>query len=327
MTDDASTEDDRAATNTQTPWGRRLVRPLLSIAGLGIAIHVIYPQLGELSQGIDALTAGRWPWLAAAFAASGSVFLASAWTVRATVDGEQVRWVELVFVQVGAGFVSSVTPLALGGAAANQSYLVKRGVSAPAAAAAVGLNLAATFLSHGLLLVVLLPFAASALPASIPLPPHQTVLEVAIGVFAIGAIIFWLPRSRRTVLDTLRPMGHAFGGLVADPRRGVETMVSVVVMNLAFGVALWTSAKAFGVDPGFVAILEVYLVAAVIGAVSPTPGGLGPMEAALIAGLGRLGIPAGESVAIALTFRIVTYWVPMPIGAVTLGWLRRRGMV
>lgn len=322
-------EPDDAPTESPTVgrWGRPLLRPILAVVGLGIAIHVVYPQLGQLNRGLDALAAGRWPWLVGALVGSALVFLASAWTVRATVEGSSVRWRELVPVQVAAGFISSITPLAVGGAVTNQSYLTRRGVPASTATAAVGLNVAATFLSHAILLAVLVPFAAAALPTRIALPPHQVVLEVAIGVFVVGAVVFWLPRSRRAVVRAVLPVARAFKELAANPRRGIEVSVSVAAMNVAFGLTLWASAAAFGQHPGFTAVLAVYLVAAVVGAVSPTPGGLGPMEAALIAGLGRVGVPAGESVAIALTFRVMTYWIPLPIGAMTLGWLKRRDMV
>ena len=61
--------------------------------------------------------------------------------------------------------------------------------------------------------------------------------------------------------------------------------------------------------------------AATIAAVSPTPGGLGAMEAALVAALTRLGVEAGSAVAAALTFRLVTFWLPLPVG----GWALRTG--
>ena len=60
----------------------------------------------------------------------------------------------------------------------------------------------------------------------------------------------------------------------------------------------------------------VYLGASVIAAASPTPGGLGAIEAAPIAGLTGIGISSGPAVSAVLVYRLATYWLP-----VLPGWL------
>jgi uncharacterized membrane protein YbhN (UPF0104 family) len=47
---------------------------------------------------------------------------------------------------------------------------------------------------------------------------------------------------------------------------------------------------------------------------TPTPGGIGGAEAALTAGLVASGQSAADSLAAALLFRAVTYWLPMVLG-------------
>jgi undecaprenyl-diphosphatase len=63
------------------------------------------------------------------------------------------------------------------------------------------------------------------------------------------------------------------------------------------------------------------MLAATLSAVAPTPGGLGAMEAALVTALVRLGVETGAAVASVLTFRLATFWLPIPLGA----WVLRRG--
>jgi glycosyltransferase 2 family protein len=67
----------------------------------------------------------------------------------------------------------------------------------------------------------------------------------------------------------------------------------------------------------------VYLAAPVLAAVAPTPGGLGAVEAALIAGLAGAGMSSGLAVSTVLLFRLVTYWLPVAPGWVSLRLLRR----
>jgi undecaprenyl-diphosphatase len=69
----------------------------------------------------------------------------------------------------------------------------------------------------------------------------------------------------------------------------------------------------------------VYLGAAAIGSVAPTPGGLGALEAALAAGFVAAGAPSGPAVATVLTYRLITYWLPVLPGVVFYRLLRRNG--
>ena len=78
---------------------------------------------------------------------------------------------------------------------------------------------------------------------------------------------------------------------------------------------------------GITEIGAVYLGAAVIAAASPTPGGLGAIEAALVAGLTGIGVPPGPAVSAVLTYRLATYWLPVIPGWAAWRLLQRRDYV
>ena len=65
----------------------------------------------------------------------------------------------------------------------------------------------------------------------------------------------------------------------------------------------------------------VYLAAAALAAAAPTPGGLGAIEAALVAGLTGVGMQPGRAVSAVLLYRLATYWLP-----VLPGWLCWRSL-
>lgn len=109
--------------------------------------------------------------------------------------------------------------------------------------------------------------------------------------------------------------------VLSNPRRASLLLIAAVAGNIAFAIALAGSIAAYGPVPSFLGVLVAYMLAATISGVAPTPGGLGAMEAALVAALVRLGVESGVAVAAVLTFRLATFWVPMPIGA----WVLRRG--
>ncbi|MGI9643702.1 MAG: lysylphosphatidylglycerol synthase transmembrane domain-containing protein, partial [Ilumatobacteraceae bacterium] len=66
-----------------------------------------------------------------------------------------------------------------------------------------------------------------------------------------------------------------------------------------------------------------YLGAVAIATFAPTPGGLGALESAMIAGLTGFGLPAGPAVSATLTFRLATFWLPILPGWLAFGWMQR----
>lgn len=80
--------------------------------------------------------------------------------------------------------------------------------------------------------------------------------------------------------------------------------------------------EAFHAGPPLAHVLTTYLVATVVGVVSPTPGGVGAFEATVAAGLTGLGMPASAAVPALLAFRLQTFWLPIPPAAALAGVLR-----
>jgi uncharacterized membrane protein YbhN (UPF0104 family) len=71
-------------------------------------------------------------------------------------------------------------------------------------------------------------------------------------------------------------------------------------------------------------LLVVYVAAALFGGMMPVPGGIGVMEAALIAGLVAGGVPSAQATAAAVTFRVATFYLPPVWGWFAVSWLQRR---
>jgi len=60
-------------------------------------------------------------------------------------------------------------------------------------------------------------------------------------------------------------------------------------------------------------------------AVAPARGGAAPVELALPAGLVTAGIPSGVALSAAIVYRLVTFWIPIPTGWLSLQRLQRVG--
>jgi uncharacterized protein (TIRG00374 family) len=75
---------------------------------------------------------------------------------------------------------------------------------------------------------------------------------------------------------------------------------------------------------GIAGVAVVYLTGSAIGSLVPTPGGLGAVEAALTAGLTAAGLPGAVALSSVLLYRLLTFWLPVPIGWVALKYLERQ---
>jgi uncharacterized protein (TIRG00374 family) len=73
-----------------------------------------------------------------------------------------------------------------------------------------------------------------------------------------------------------------------------------------------------------VSIAVVYLTGSALGSAAPTPGGLGAVEVALSAGLTATGLGNGTALSAVLLFRLLTFWLPVPVGWVAFTYLQRK---
>jgi len=70
-------------------------------------------------------------------------------------------------------------------------------------------------------------------------------------------------------------------------------------------------------------VVIAYGVGNVVGTFSPTPGGLGAVEAVMIALLAGFGLGSSAAVAVVLVYRLINFWLPIPAGLATYASLRR----
>ncbi len=128
---------------------------------------------------------------------------------------------------------------------------------------------------------------------------------------ALADIVLATRRGRRfaktRLLPGLRSAAASLRTVAASPVKLTLLTGGSALITLAYIAGLAASVQAFGGHAGITEIGAVYLGAAVIAAASPTPGGLGAIEAALVAGLTGIGVPPGPAVSAVLTYRLATY--------------------
>jgi undecaprenyl-diphosphatase len=310
---------------------RVAARNLVALAGALFAINLLLPQVAQAHATVDALRHTRWMWLVAAIALSAVTYLMAAVALLGAV-GRRLALGRTWAVQLAAAFTNRLAPAGLGGMATNVRYLEAAGTPRPAAIAALGLDSAAGFVVHALALVVVVPFLGSRAPGALhfstaELPERWPVLAAVVGVLVVlGAAVRAL-RLHRRLVALARAGVVALRAALMRPGGAAALFGGSVGVTAGYALALVAATRAFGVSTGVAAIVAVYLGGSAIASVAPTPGGLGALEAALVAGLTAAGAAPGPAVAAVLAYRLVTFWLPIVPGFVAYRALRRSAVL
>jgi uncharacterized protein (TIRG00374 family) len=115
--------------------------------------------------------------------------------------------------------------------------------------------------------------------------------------------------------------------LSRSPRRLLALFLGSMGVTLAYIVALTCASNAFDGGVSLAQVGAVYLGASLLAAAAPTPGGLGAMEAALVAGFTAIGMDGAIAVATVLSYRLATYWLPILPGWISMRIIERRNYI
>jgi uncharacterized membrane protein YbhN (UPF0104 family) len=126
----------------------------------------------------------------------------------------------------------------------------------------------------------------------------------------------WLSATRRAVIEGTGEAGKIL-------RRGHPAVIAGAIGYWAFdNLVLWATFHAFGASPPLTVILMGYLIGQLGGAL-PLPGGIGGIDLGLIGALIVYGAPAAATAAAVLAYRIILFWLPLVVGGIAFGLLRR----
>jgi len=151
--------------------------------------------------------------------------------------------------------------------------------------------------AHLILLVIFFTLASHRMTQAFKLPSASKLLLILAVAAALAGIVLATRRGRRfaatRLLPGLRSAAVSLRTAAASPVKLTLLVGGSALITLAYIAGLAASVEAFGGRAGIAEIGAVYLGAAVIAAASPAPGGLGAIEAALVAGLTGIGVPPG----------------------------------
>lgn len=324
MTDEATNRGSRL------PW-RRLLQVL---ALLFVFDTFVLPQLAGTRDAIELLGS-----LNPFMLALGLVLeIASLWCVAhliRTLLSPETRpptWTVQRIV-LAARAASRVVP---GGAAASGalSYRLLRKVGVPIQEAGFSVG-TQSLESAGVLIVLLFLALVISIPFSGLSAAYLGVTIVGAGVLAgIGGLVLGVTRGQERAVSVARRAATAVRVLNPD---SIESMLRVMAGQLTElaedrgelvrqaswssaywlldAAALWVFIAAYGHSSRVDGLLIAFCLANIAATIPITPGGLGVMELTLVASLAGFGVPPATALLGVASWRLVNFWLPLPVGA------------
>ena len=322
-----------------------------SIAIVAVIAIMAYTLMGafagvDLASVVSAIESAN-PWiLLLALVLSPTIQMALAFS---TLGSTMVRlaYFPVLMLQYSIQFIALCLPSTAARLALEIRFLQKFGV-APTPAVTMGMIDSFSGFIVQISLIVLI--VVSGLPgftsqvlgsgssASTSSDSGRSLLAVVV-LFAVIALIVTLivpslrhrilgniPNIRSRIADQRAKAGDAL--LVVREPRKVTTMLlgnlgSQVIQAVILGVVL----AAFGESAALSQLILINTAVSLFSGLMPVPGGMGVAEAGYTAGLQAVGVPAPIAVSAAISYRLVTFYLPPLWGAVAMRWLRRREYV
>ena len=291
------------------------------------ALYILVPQFSQVNIS-ELLSKAQWQWAAIALVGSALTYAASTTLLLAFVI-QKISWFKTLQAQLAASFATLVTPPTLGSVAVNIRFLNRSGISTASSATAVGVSQVVVFFVHVFLLITSGVVAGA--QTDLSFRPPRITLVIFVVLFAVVIIALSINKVRNWVLLRIRPIfsqiGPTISIIVQQPKRLLVSLLSSSLLNIFYIISFYASLKAFNAEVSIFTIAFVYLAGATIGQAAPTPGGIGAVEATLIAGLTATGVPSALALSGVLLYRIVTFYLPVLPGWFAFADLQRKNLI
>ena len=325
----------------QSVQSRAVKRTLFLVVGFFVFYYLVIPTLARSRDSAERLGELNPLWIVLAVGLEIASLVCYTVLTRVTLPPEPRLSLFTIFrIQLSTKAVGNLVP---GGSAAGGTLGFSLFTTAGVPATSAGFTLATVGLGSAVVLNLILWLA---LLISIPLNGFRTAYVTAaiIGVlllaFAAGLVYLLIEgralaeRILRAIArrlpfveeDTAARFVHQTADRIEELAQQPELVRSGIFWATANwlldAAALWVFLQAFGVWVNPINLIVAFGVANVVAAIPITPGGLGVVETVLPSLLVTFGAPAGAAGLAVLAWRLVQFWLPIPLGGISYATLK-----
>lgn len=330
IVDDLRIQLSKIAPEIKTPEPIKLERfaprTVIMFTILAVALVVVFGSL-NFDAVVDAVRNANPIWILVAFGLGTIPWVGAAIPLVAFAP-KKISLKNATLAQVAASIVVLVAPAGIGPAALNLRFLNREKLSTPVALATVTLVQISQVLTSVILLLFIVVGTGSSVDVELP---TMAIIGATAALATVVVTIISIPKLRKWIWEKVQPAWDQaypqFLWILGHPKQLAIAIGGNLLMNLGYIGAFGAALAAFGYTLSPMSLAITYLASSTVGSAIPTPGGIGPVEAALTGGLQVAGIPAAVALSTAVVFRLVTFYGRIPFGWVALKRMEKKGLL
>lgn len=327
---------------------RRVVQTGLLVLLLLIGIYFLFPKLIGLGDSLSRLGEADPLWIAVAIGFNVVAIATYIVLFKAVVGGDVLRltWAETYEINMaGVAATRLFSAAGAGGIALTYWALRKAGIRRHEVARRMVAFLTLQYIFYPVALIVCgVLLRTGVVPGEDSV--ELTIVPAAVAglLLILGVLVALIPPDLGARIGRLA-RGHR-GSAIADK---VATVPATVGEGVRFGFALlfrpshgglavigaagywaanigilWASFKALGVHVPLAVVVQGFFLGMVGNLFPLAPAGVGAVDAGMIGAFVLFGLPEGTVFPAVLVYRLVAFWMPIPLGIVAFFQLRAR---
>lgn len=302
-------------------------RKVLNVVLIGIFIYVIIPQFNAFKGIFDSLDSLNAIWLIPIVLASVATYFLTA-LIYIILSSVPLKLWPTTMVQLAASFMSKIVPGGVSTAGLNMRYMNRSGIDTVDASAIIVTNNTLGFIMFIIPLSLFLLFSGRSLASLFTFQVTLTQVVLALsGLLLVLAILAARKKLRNKAVTAISNFAASIREFTNSPLEvGLASAASLAV-SLSYILCLYFCFLAFGLSVGFAGAVLVYITAVIAKSVAPTPGGLGPLEIAMISALVGLGVAKPEALSVVVLYRLATFWLPIPFSLLAYRYITRKRLI
>ena len=345
-------EDARVEEGANLLQDRRRLLYFVAILVLGIvAIYVVFPNIVGFEDSLEKMDEATWYWIVVAIGFNLLAFASYVALFRGILGGmmgekfhERLDTrTSYLITMAGLAATRIFSAAGVGGLVVTYWALRKAGMERRRAACRMVAFLALTYVFYLAALIIFgVLLRTGVLPGANP--PGGTIVPAAVAgvVLVLLGLIALIPGDveRRLAEFSEGYRGARFAkrlakgpatlatgvrtaiAYVRHPRRGFVAIAGALGFWAANIGILWASFEAYGADVPFGVLVLGFFVGMAANLIPSPAGGVGSVDAGMIAAFVLFDIPTATVFAAVLTYRVIAFWLPIPLGIIAYVQLR-----
>jgi glycosyltransferase 2 family protein len=324
-----------AATGAEPPEVASLrrvrARDILTTAALILGAYVAITKVAEIGFDTiaDELRGADVAWVVAALLLAQATFIPSGISVRGGVP-TPLPLLPCIVLQSAIKFVTLTVPSSAGRIGLNLRCLQRMGAPREEAIVGGALDEVSNRIVRAALVVATFPFVRATVDTSkfqVAGPDRRLFAALAVALVVSVVVVLAVPKARDKIMPGIGRGFAALRSVARDRRKRIDVFGGSLAARLLSALALGAICLAYGAHLNLGQLVFVNASASLVTSAIPSPGGIGAAEAALSTGLVAMGLDQSTALAIAVTQRLCTFYLPPIWGYMSLRWLSRKGYV